>query len=94
MGALRVKSASIAHLRILLKTPFQRLPQAADEQKAVGQQLGFSDRSSTQCGIDIWAGHKKVLNISWNDERAVEVICFQRGEWESVLIELGGPNSR
>lgn len=40
--------------------------------------------------LDVWdetRGGAKVLNMYWDDDCAIEVVSFRRGDWEQVLLD-------
>src|SRR5215211_8779327 len=84
-GGLRILIAREGSLMMGLRTPFQRLPEMDDYTKYMAALLG--GKTNLPYGLDVWAP-KKVLNIEWSDDGAVNLVSFKRGEWEALLTAL------
>ena len=41
-------------------------------------------------GLDIWSARKKVLNVEWNDEDAIQITTYRPGNWERALESASG----
>jgi hypothetical protein len=87
VGYIRLLSARLGTLEISYRTPFQRLPKAADLLKYRAVQQGLTAPQNLPYGLDVWAP-KKVMNIEWDDKGNVVLVSLRRGAWETELIVL------
>jgi hypothetical protein len=80
-------------LRMLYRTPFQKLPPVSDETKYKATVLG-SNAGNLRYGLDIWDQEHggKVLNIEWNGEGDVQLVSFRRGPWEARVLAFAIEN--
>jgi hypothetical protein len=81
---LRILVATCGDLTFSHRTPFQRLPPAPILQDHTRAVLMQRAPSTLPYGLDIWAHGKKVFSVQWGGD-VVEIISFQRGEWEQRL---------
>jgi hypothetical protein len=74
-------------IKILYRSPFQRIPPPSGEFLKQGHLVGIIPKENLQHGLDIWAG-LKVLNIEWADKGTVHVAGYKAGAWEAQLESL------
>jgi len=80
-GAGKMLGASVGNLRMVMHTPFSRVPELTSQMKYIA---ATDNKPILPYGMDIWA-EKKVLSIEWNEEGALNVISFKPGDWEMAL---------
>jgi hypothetical protein len=84
-----ILSLDAGSLRLVYRTPFQKLPLPSQELKYWAAADG-AKIENLPYGLDIWVtGQGKVLNIEWSDAGAIELISFRPGDWEMELERLG-----
>ena len=73
-------------LSLSLRTPFQKLPPVSEHPKYVAAMMG-SNIENLPYGLDIWdiGGSRKVLNIEWDQQGAIQLVSFRRGAWEAKV---------
>ena len=81
-GDVKCLRATVADLVIMHHTPFQKMFPETDQAKYM-KAMGF--KINLPYGLDIWHDRKKVLNVEWSDDGALEVISYRPGEWERAL---------
>jgi hypothetical protein len=87
---MKFLSARIGSVQISYRTPFQRVPQAANAVKYRAAQHGLTVPQNLPYGLDVWAPNK-VLNMEWDDEGNYEIVSFRPGAWEAELTALAEP---
>jgi hypothetical protein len=92
-------------LCILLRTPFQRLPEKTGPSDREIKQYGAyqaalvhqKSKGNLPYGLDIWRDGK-VLNVEWTDDDGrVDIVSYKPGDWELELERLAigdGPQMR
>jgi hypothetical protein len=80
-------------LKILYRTPFQKLPKASERVKYFAALHGVRNGGENlPYGLDIWR-NGKVLNIEWADDGRVELVSYKPGSWEGELERLANDNA-
>ena len=77
-------------MKIGYRTPFQRLLAESDLLRY--QRALVGGKENLPYGLYIWHAHKKVLNVEWSDDGALEVISYHPGEWEQTLEHATNSN--
>ena len=83
---LRFLMAEANGVRVMYRTPFQRVPDSPKSgiyAHAVAKQRARPDLPHA---LDVWAENEKVLNIQWSERGEVNLMSFQRGTWELKLL--------
>ncbi len=76
-------------LKIMCRTPFQKIPAVREDVKYIAAAMGR--KPNLAYGLDIWVregeGKGKVLNIEWDEESGeVHIAGFRRCEWEVRVL--------
>jgi hypothetical protein len=83
---MRVSEIDLLHAKWkgldIMYTP--NVPDDPPELIERAQRSGIAIPPITSHLLDIWQD-RKVFSIGWNDTGLVEIVRFQRGEWESLL---------
>ena len=87
VSGTRELGATFDGLKMLYRTPFQPLPLESELLRYQRARVG--GKANLPYGLDIWIPGKKVLNLEWSDDGALEIISFKPGDWERTL----GPGS-
>lgn len=87
VSTMRLIGADIAPFKILLRSPFTKLPPIDGRLIATWASQGLLPKKNLPWGLDIWTG-KKVLNIEWDDSGEIVVVGFTRGQWEADFLTL------
>ena len=75
---------------IVLRTPFQRLPELDGRVIKQAVLYGLRPTKNLPYGLDIWElGRGKVLNLEWALNGRPELVSFKRGDWERKVLEIG-----
>lgn len=85
LGGMKAMTCTLGNVMVMYRTPFQKAaaPKSApDYDMALMRQ--HQEAESFGYGLDIWASHKKVLNIEWQDDR-MRVASYRPGDWEDQL---------
>ncbi len=72
---------SKAAIQMVLRTPFQKIPERAPSAPQKGN-LSY--------GLDIWTQGGKVLNIEWDTQERTQIVSFKRGVWEASVLSWAG----
>jgi hypothetical protein len=70
-------------LEISYSTPFQRFH--LEDEKTRIMRLLVGGKPNLPYGLNVWHLNKKVMNVEWDDEGNLEVICYKPGDWEAAL---------
>ena len=84
----KTRVANFALIAIAYRTPFQKLPELSETDRYNRALLG--GKEDLPYGLDIWFENKKPFSIQWDSNRPprVDVIRFNRGDWERGLFVL------
>ena len=77
-------------LRMVFRTPFNKLPQIPEHIKYLAAETGRSP-INLNYGLDIWFNDKNVLKIEWDDSERVRLTSFRRGDWERKVLAFEPP---
>jgi hypothetical protein len=79
-----------ADLRIAYAGPLQMgAGESPEEMKYFAAATGRSDHLPHELSIWRKAPSQKVLNVTWDDGGKIELIIYEHGEWEAVLVGEG-----
>jgi len=81
-------SVVIGDVKIVYRTPVEMAPTETESTRYLRALLG--GEQNFPFGLDIWAAQKKVLNVEWNDEDAIQIITYRPGCWERALESVSG----
>jgi hypothetical protein len=84
----RFRSVDIGDVKIAYRTPLEMAPTETESTRYLRALLGGKPKFAF--GLDIWATQKKVLNVEWNDEDAIQIITYRPGNWERALESASG----
>jgi hypothetical protein len=91
----RTQTATLGDLKMMYRTPFQRLPAASKDvqyTRALLKQRGQRASRNLEYGLDIWEPGGKVFNFEWSqDDEELQIVAFKRGPWEDVLLNSASP---
>jgi hypothetical protein len=88
VGARRAIGVQLGDVKISYRTPFQPLTPLAELLRYQRRLVG--GKENLPYGLDIWYARKKVLNVEWTDEGAIEIISYEPGEWERAFEGASG----
>jgi len=74
-------------LHMMLRTPFQKIPDPSPEVRKKAFLAGLSLKGKNlSYGLDIHTSEAKVLNIEWDGQGKVGLVSFKRGLWEDTVL--------
>ncbi len=72
-------------------TPFRAL--TAEEAASPGYRHAVEQQrvgATLEYGLDVWHHGRKVLGLLWSDSESYAVNVFERGDWETQVLEVTG----
>lgn len=83
----RIVEAVIGRLTISYRAPLQKLSSGTEKLRYLGTLVG--NKATLPYGLNVWLEGKKVLNLEWDEDGAVELISYKYGDWEILLASEG-----